>query len=86
MSRVRSASRPYFQIYGELFLEDIVDDSDCIGAWAFTSCGFKVTWLVPFLMAGYLLLTNILLINLLIAMFNDTVSADRGRVQSAGRS
>lgn len=64
--------RPYFQIYGELFLEDLQQESDCVGPWPFSACGWKVSWLVPVLLAGYVLVTNILLINLLIAQFNDT--------------
>eukprot|EP00054_Salpingoeca_dolichothecata_P012515 m.69394 g.69394 ORF g.69394 m.69394 type:complete len:1427 (-) comp19982_c0_seq1:42-4322(-) len=64
--------RPYFQIFGELFLDDIEVETDCLGPWPFSSCGVKTGYLVPILLAGYLLVTNILLVNLLIAMFNDT--------------
>lgn len=64
--------RPYFQIYGELFLDDIQDESNCVGPWPFSSCGFTTAWLVPLLLALYVLVTNVLLINLLIAQFNQT--------------
>eukprot|EP00049_Salpingoeca_infusionum_P011776 m.206413 g.206413 ORF g.206413 m.206413 type:complete len:1623 (-) comp15024_c0_seq3:196-5064(-) len=64
--------RPYFIIYGELFLEEYDDEGGCNGSSAFTACLWKQTWIVPVLLAGYLLIANILLVNLLIAMFNDT--------------
>eukprot|EP00730_Choanoeca_flexa_P007583 TRINITY_DN12352_c1_g1_i1.p1 TRINITY_DN12352_c1_g1~~TRINITY_DN12352_c1_g1_i1.p1 ORF type:complete len:1459 (+),score=335.46 TRINITY_DN12352_c1_g1_i1:373-4377(+) len=67
--------RPYFQIYGELFLEDMNAESDCAGASLFTGCGAKNSWLVPVLLGAYILVTNILLVNLLIAMFSDTYGA-----------
>lgn len=75
--------RPYFNIFGELFLEDFEEESNCIGPWYFSSCGWTRAWLVPLLMALYILVTNILLINLLIAQFNDTynkVSDDSQRL------
>eukprot|EP00050_Salpingoeca_kvevrii_P012858 m.25176 g.25176 ORF g.25176 m.25176 type:complete len:1412 (-) comp4404_c0_seq1:117-4352(-) len=63
--------RPYFQAFGELFLEDIQSETLCLGP-IFTGCGETTGWVVPMLLALYLLVTNITLINLLIAMFNDT--------------
>eukprot|EP00049_Salpingoeca_infusionum_P018811 m.358873 g.358873 ORF g.358873 m.358873 type:complete len:1618 (-) comp18327_c0_seq1:37-4890(-) len=71
-SMQRIVMRPYFQVYGELFLDDIESESDCIGNTPFYNCGYKTAWLVPGLLALYILVTNILLVNLLIAMFNDT--------------
>eukprot|EP00053_Salpingoeca_punica_P025338 m.16890 g.16890 ORF g.16890 m.16890 type:complete len:1448 (+) comp7747_c0_seq1:367-4710(+) len=67
-----SLYRPYFQIYGELFLDEMNDESSCIGQWPFSSCDAKVSWLIPILVGLYLLITNILLINLLIAFMNQT--------------
>eukprot|EP00049_Salpingoeca_infusionum_P005565 m.93692 g.93692 ORF g.93692 m.93692 type:complete len:1531 (-) comp13006_c0_seq1:106-4698(-) len=64
--------RPYFLIYGELFLEEYQEESACTGPWQFSSCTWKNTWLIPALLVFYLIVTNILLVNLLIAMFNDT--------------
>eukprot|EP00049_Salpingoeca_infusionum_P008437 m.138586 g.138586 ORF g.138586 m.138586 type:complete len:1531 (-) comp14013_c0_seq4:2142-6734(-) len=64
--------RPYFIIYGELFLDEYQDESACVGPWQFSSCTWKNSWLVPVLLMFYLLIANILLVNLLIAMFNDT--------------
>eukprot|EP00052_Salpingoeca_macrocollata_P008513 m.67423 g.67423 ORF g.67423 m.67423 type:complete len:1434 (-) comp16628_c0_seq2:32-4333(-) len=63
--------RPYFQVYGELFLEQMEGESACLGD-NFTSCGGTFGWFVPLLLGVYLLITNITLINLLIALFNDT--------------
>eukprot|EP00055_Hartaetosiga_balthica_P002905 m.5717 g.5717 ORF g.5717 m.5717 type:complete len:1485 (+) comp2458_c0_seq1:201-4655(+) len=64
--------RPYYQIYGELFLDDLISEAGCIGSTPFSSCGGTNGWLVSFLVGIYVLVTNILLVNLLIAMFNDT--------------
>ncbi|EDQ87245.1 uncharacterized protein MONBRDRAFT_27446 [Monosiga brevicollis MX1] len=64
--------RPYFQIYGELFLEEMNAESDCVGPEPFSSCGYTYAWVLPPLLALYILVTNIVLINLLIAMFADT--------------
>ncbi|GFS15664.1 transient receptor potential cation channel subfamily M member 3 [Elysia marginata] len=70
---------PYFQIYGELFLEDLEQggEGDCTTN--------RTIWLddpskrcpeenaiVPVMLALYMILTNILLVNLLIAMFSYT--------------
>uniref|UniRef100_A0A665W5A7 Transient receptor potential cation channel, subfamily M, member 1b n=1 Tax=Echeneis naucrates TaxID=173247 RepID=A0A665W5A7_ECHNA len=58
---------PYWMIYGEVFADSI----DLI-------CDFKLppcipgAWLTPAIMACYLLVANILLVNLLIAVFNNT--------------
>ncbi|XP_050394392.2 transient receptor potential cation channel subfamily M member 2 [Patella vulgata] len=71
---------PYWQMYGELFLERIEGDDDP------ESCTRNETiWrndlslrcpeknaIVPILLAVYMILTNILLVNLLIAMFSYT--------------
>ncbi len=65
--------RPYYQVIGDTFLENYNEETGCIGAWAFSSCGYNYGWLMPYLVGIYMLVTNILLINLLIAMFNDTV-------------
>ena len=59
---------------GDLGLDDMMADSTCIAPWPFASCGHQNGWLLPFFTAVYVLITNILLTNLLIAMFNDTVS------------
>ncbi|XP_028167979.1 transient receptor potential cation channel trpm-like isoform X9 [Ostrinia furnacalis] len=60
--------QPYFMLYGEVFAPDIDPD-----------CGLEVNdhkcvtgrWITPIAMTIYLLVANILLINLLIAVFNN---------------
>ncbi|XP_048583807.1 transient receptor potential cation channel subfamily M member 7 isoform X3 [Nematostella vectensis] len=67
--------RPYFQVYGELFIED-VDYSSNSRETAFSTPKFDEYGgrLVTVIMAFYLLVANILLLNLLIAIFNNTFS------------
>eukprot|EP00043_Microstomoeca_roanoka_P012871 m.125316 g.125316 ORF g.125316 m.125316 type:complete len:1141 (-) comp15614_c1_seq5:98-3520(-) len=65
--------RPYFQIYGELFLDDLTDESQCAStSYPFSDCEREEVSILPFFLAFYVLGTNVLLVNLLIAMFNDT--------------
>ncbi|KAM8961538.1 transient receptor potential cation channel subfamily M member 3 isoform 3-T3 [Pelodytes ibericus] len=68
---------PYWMIYGEVFADQI--DPPC--GYNETGEDGKVTqfppcktgaWIVPAIMACYLLVANILLVNLLIAVFNNT--------------
>ncbi|XP_072021681.1 transient receptor potential cation channel subfamily M member 5-like [Amphiura filiformis] len=67
--------RPYFQIYGELFLEDIHDEACSKNETAIrlgaTPCPQNAAWATVFL-ALYMIFTNVLLLNLLIAMFSHT--------------
>ncbi|XP_058976329.1 transient receptor potential cation channel trpm-like isoform X3 [Musca domestica] len=60
--------QPYFMLYGEVFADDI--DPPCGENPGQTAC---VTghWVTPITMSMYLLIANILLINLLIAVFNN---------------
>ncbi|XP_032306709.1 transient receptor potential cation channel trpm isoform X7 [Drosophila ananassae] len=60
--------QPYFMLYGEVFAGDI--DPPCGENPSQPSC---VTghWVTPITMSMYLLIANILLINLLIAVFNN---------------
>ncbi|XP_026112527.1 transient receptor potential cation channel subfamily M member 3-like isoform X3 [Carassius auratus] len=68
---------PYWMIYGEVFADQI--DPPC-GQNITTEEGVIVplppcktgAWIVPAIMACYLLVANILLVNLLIAVFNNT--------------
>ena len=55
--------KPYFMLYGEVFPEDIAPCGDR-GELCVTG-----QWVVPALMAVFLLVANILLVNLLIAVF-----------------
>ncbi|XP_053406588.1 transient receptor potential cation channel subfamily M member-like 2 [Mercenaria mercenaria] len=57
---------PYWQLYGEIFLEEI-DGEDCSAGMTDCKTGH---WLIKFLLAAYLLVGNILLLNLLIAIFS----------------
>ncbi|XP_061184292.1 transient receptor potential cation channel subfamily M member-like 2 [Saccostrea echinata] len=74
---------PYWQLYGELDFENAVEsDADCIdkvNGRTFNSTMSRVValakckkeyWLVYILCAGYLIMGNVLLFNLLIAIFN----------------
>ncbi|ELK16863.1 Transient receptor potential cation channel subfamily M member 1 [Pteropus alecto] len=66
---------PYWMIYGEVFADQI--DPPC-GENQYDEEGKRLppcipgAWLTPAIMACYLLVANILLVNLLIAVFNNT--------------
>ncbi|RUS83212.1 hypothetical protein EGW08_009023 [Elysia chlorotica] len=62
---------PYWMIYGELFADDI-DPCDIDGNTVDGICTIYASWLAPFLMFVFLLVANILMVNLLIARFNAT--------------
>ncbi|ELT87598.1 hypothetical protein CAPTEDRAFT_226576 [Capitella teleta] len=66
---------PYWQIYGELYLEELEGRTDdCLGNSTMQSDGTpcpSFNWLVPVLTALYLLFGNLLLLNILIAIFNN---------------
>lgn len=59
--------QPYFMLYGEVFAGDI--DPDCGGPGQIPCHPGR--WITPTVMSMYLLVANILLINLLIAVFNN---------------
>ncbi|XP_055380249.1 transient receptor potential cation channel trpm isoform X3 [Condylostylus longicornis] len=60
--------QPYFMLYGEVFADDI--DPPCGEDPSQKPC-LTGHWVTPITMAMYLLIANILLINLLIAVFNN---------------
>ncbi|XP_037034801.1 transient receptor potential cation channel trpm isoform X3 [Bradysia coprophila] len=60
--------QPYFMLYGEVFADDIYPD--CGESPGQIPC-VTGNWVTPITMAMYLLIANILLINLLIAVFNN---------------
>lgn len=60
--------QPYFMLYGEVFADDI--DPACGEAPGMKPC-IPGQWITPIAMSMYLLIANILLINLLIAVFNN---------------
>nr|KAG5688392.1 hypothetical protein BaRGS_026660 [Batillaria attramentaria] len=71
--------KAYWQIYGELFLDELEGDAQCTNNRTLYS-GYKEQrcpsaigqYMVPIMMAVYVLVTNVLLLNLLIAMFSYT--------------
>uniref|UniRef100_A0AAQ4QI11 Ion transport domain-containing protein n=1 Tax=Gasterosteus aculeatus aculeatus TaxID=481459 RepID=A0AAQ4QI11_GASAC len=73
---------PYWMIYGEVFADSIdlyaMEINPPCGDHLFDEDGKKLppcipgAWLTPAIMACYLLVANILLVNLLIAVFNNT--------------
>ncbi|XP_011055821.1 PREDICTED: transient receptor potential cation channel trpm [Acromyrmex echinatior] len=60
--------QPYFMLYGEVYASEI--DPDCGDEPGMEQC-LPGRWITPLAMAVYLLVANILLINLLIAVFNN---------------
>ncbi|XP_072020323.1 transient receptor potential cation channel subfamily M member 5-like [Amphiura filiformis] len=73
--------RPYFQIYGELFLEEITatpDDGSCTNEYNDTVAALgegpcaRHPRIGTVLLGVYLAFTNVLLLNMLIAMFSNT--------------
>ncbi|KAG6456154.1 hypothetical protein O3G_MSEX009591 [Manduca sexta] len=60
--------QPYFMLYGEVFASDI--DPECGKEPGAKKC-VTGRWITPIAMTVYLLVANILLINLLIAVFNN---------------
>ncbi|XP_035824941.1 transient receptor potential cation channel trpm [Aplysia californica] len=63
---------PYWMIYGELFAEEIDPCDDPENNDSLGICKIYAAWLAPFLMFVFLLVANILMVNLLIARFNAT--------------
>ncbi|GFR76765.1 transient receptor potential cation channel subfamily M member 2-like [Elysia marginata] len=71
--------KAYWHIYGELFLEDIEGENQCTNDpalynnYSMLRCPSEVgKYFVPILLGLYILMTNVLLLNLLIAMFSYT--------------
>ena len=70
---MRIIYRPYFQVYGELMLEDLAEESSCFGkTLPFTSCSNWTEYSIPLITMLYLMVTSIMLMNMLIASFTDT--------------
>ena len=63
--------KPMFQMIGDTFLGEIQKHSDCLGE-DFTQCNDSHTPLVIILLMFYLIFSNIMLVNLLIAMMAAT--------------
>ncbi|XP_067038540.1 transient receptor potential cation channel subfamily M member 3-like isoform X2 [Acropora muricata] len=63
--------KPYWHVYGELFVEHQVEEGKLDTGEIPSHAGGHLTWIHRVLMAAYLLVTNVLLINLLIAIFSN---------------
>ncbi|KAH9513269.1 hypothetical protein Btru_034514 [Bulinus truncatus] len=63
---------PYWMIYGELFAEEIDPCLDENATDYKEHCNIYASWLAPAFMCIFLLVANILMVNLLIARFNAT--------------
>eukprot|EP00040_Diaphanoeca_grandis_P036765 m.236147 g.236147 ORF g.236147 m.236147 type:complete len:1778 (-) comp33676_c0_seq2:70-5403(-) len=68
----RIVYRPYFQVYGELMLDDMNAESSCKGPDPFTNCDSWVDLSVPIITGVYLILTSVMILNMLIADFTRT--------------
>jgi len=64
---------PSFQMFGEIFLEDMEQETGCAGPQLFQSCQNQLQgFVLPVLIFIYCLLSNVVLVNLLIAMMGRT--------------
>jgi len=63
--------RPTFMVFGETFLDALQAESDCLDPDGFKNCSTN-TYVSLFFLGFYLLICNILLVNLLIAMMSST--------------
>ena len=63
---------------GNSFLDNMQAESACVGPFEFSSCGTDRSWMLPLLYGVFNLFCNILMVNLLIAIFNATVSHVNG--------
>merc|ERR1711988_650791 len=63
--------RPTFMVFGETFLDALQGESDCLDPDSFKNCTQNTYFSLVFL-GLYLLVCNILLVNLLIAMMSST--------------
>ena len=57
----RITYRPWFQMFGELFLDEIMEDTRCLGPEPFQGCDYAHK-LMPVLTGIYLLIVNIVLV------------------------
>ncbi|XP_011674872.2 transient receptor potential cation channel subfamily M member 2 [Strongylocentrotus purpuratus] len=67
--------RSYFQIYGELFLEELEGRNGCSNEDPTMEPCPANTWFGTTILAVYLFISNVLLLNLLIAMLNYTFAS-----------
>ena len=70
---MRIIYKPYFQSYGELMLDDLHDETSCMGTRAkFTDCDSWLDVTIPLVTGIYLIISSIMIINMLIADFTRT--------------
>ncbi|KAI0222453.1 Transient receptor potential cation channel subfamily M member-like 2 [Lamellibrachia satsuma] len=83
--------KPYWQMYGELFLNEIEGD---IGTCSFNRSIYadpnvercpEKSWLAIILFAVYMIMSNVLLLNLLVAMFSYTFERVQGNSEKVWR-
>ncbi|XP_077863943.1 transient receptor potential cation channel subfamily M member 3-like, partial [Saccoglossus kowalevskii] len=73
---VKALYKPYWQLYGEIFLDEVeglVNSETCGDDPRLIDTCPSYTWIVPVLTAVYMLFSNILLINLIIAIFSYSI-------------
>ncbi|XP_047126597.1 transient receptor potential cation channel subfamily M member 3 isoform X2 [Hydra vulgaris] len=76
---VQSIFRPYFNIYGELFIDrDAQTNKTRFGTDMTNNYAEPIVWI---LLGAYLLIANVLLLNLLIAIFNNTYQDVQSRAK-----
>merc|ERR1711998_640500 len=63
--------KPMFHMIGETFLVEIQEHTDCLGE-DFTQCNDTTNYLIVSFIIIYMIVTNIMLVNLLIAMMAAT--------------
>lgn len=63
--------KPYWHVYGELFVEQEAEEGKLATGEIPLHDGNHLKWIHRIFMGGYLLITNVLLINLLIAIFSN---------------
>lgn len=63
--------KPYWHVYGELFVDQEVEQGKLTTGEIPLHDGEHLKWIHRIFMGGYLLITNVLLINLLIAIFSN---------------
>ena len=51
--------RPWFQVFGELFFDEIAEEAGCVGPTPFLECKSNVLSLSPYILLIYLLITNV---------------------------
>ena len=53
-------------IFGNLYLDEEQSESACVGPFDFSSCDADRGWMVPILIAVFMMVTYVLLVNLFV--------------------